>query len=104
MRTSADYATSYFKCITQIPIHSEPINKALKRFNNKLRENASSVETDQSGGNRSYLGLVLTDLEYAYVNATSFFAPNSPTILTVLTISTSVEAVHLYGINMQRVP
>ena len=74
-----DYASSYFKYKTPTPIRSEPTHKSLKRLKLELQANASSVETDLGGGNHGYLGLVLTDEEYATILHTqSFVAPNYP--------------------------
>ena len=72
MTTRIDYATTYFPYNTPTPIQGEPTYKALKRLKNELRANASSVDTDLGGGDHGYLGLVLTDEEYAKV------APNHP--------------------------
>ena len=45
----------------------------------ELQANASSVETDLEGGNHRYLGLVLTDQEYATIPHTApFILPNYP--------------------------
>ena len=56
-----DYSSTYFPYSTPTPIQGEPTYKALKRFKNELRANASSVDTDLGGGDHGYLGLVLTE-------------------------------------------
>ena len=97
MTTNIDYAATYFKYPTPTPINGEPTNKALKRLKNELRANASSVDTDLGGGDHGYLGLVLSDAEYANINPTPtpFVAPVFPATLTVPANATPVEAVNL---------
>ena len=91
-----DYASSYFKYKTPTPIRGEPTNKALKRLKLELQSNASSVETDLGGGNHGYLGLVLTDEEYASIPHTQpFIAPNYPPPLAIPATSTPIEALEL---------
>ena len=92
-----DYAASYYKFKKATPIQGTPTNKALKRLKAELRANASSVETDLGGGDHGYLGLVLTDVEYARINPTPtpFFAPGFPTNLTIPPAATQVEALEL---------
>ena len=91
-----DYALSYFKYKTPIPIRGEPTNKVLKRLKLELQSNASSVETDLEGGNHSYLDLVLTGEEYASIPYTQpFIAPNYPPLLAILAMSTLIEALEL---------
>ena len=65
-----DYASTYFPYPTPTPIQGEPTYKALKRLKNELRANASSVDRDLGGGDHGYLGLVLSDEEYARVAPT----------------------------------
>ena len=95
MPSNIDYAQTYFKYPTPTPITGEPTNKALKRLKNKLRVNASSVESDLGGGDHGYLGLVLTDAEYQNVSATTFQAPNFPAALQIDPNATAVEALQL---------
>ena len=57
------------------PIQGTPTCKVLKRLKAKLWTNASSVETDLGGGNHGYLGLVLSDAEYANVLVPAYPAP-----------------------------
>ena len=56
-----DYASSYFKWKTPIPIHKVPTCKVLKQLKVELKVNASLVKTDLGSGNHRYLGLVLMD-------------------------------------------
>ena len=92
-----DYASTYFKYSVPSPINGEPTKKSLKRLNIKLRANRSSVETDLGGGNYGYLGLLLTDVEYARINPTPnpFVAPNFTIALVIGLNLTAVEAVNL---------
>jgi len=54
------------------------------------------VETDLGGGNHGYLGLVLTDEEYATIPHTEqFIAPNYPPPLVIPATSTPIEALEL---------
>ena len=79
-----------------MPIRGEPIHKLLKRLKLELQANASSVETDLGGGNHGYLGLILTDQEYATIpNTQPFAAPNYPPPLLIPTTSTQMQAIKL---------
>ena len=89
---TVDYAASYFKYKTPTPIRGQPTNKALKRLKNELQANASSIESDLGGGDHGFLGLVLTDAEYATVPGTQpFVAPNYPAALTIPGNATPIE-------------
>ena len=90
---AVDYAGSYFKYKTPTPIQGTPTHKSLKRLKAELRANASSVETDLGGGDHGYLGLVLSDAEYAKIvpNA-AFIAPLFPHTLVIPNTVTQVEA------------
>ena len=91
-----DYASSYFKYKTPTPIRGELTHKSLKRLKLELQSNASSVETDLGGGNHGYLGLVLTDEEYATIpNTQPFVAPNYPPTLVIPPMSTQIQAIEL---------
>ena len=91
-----DYASSYFKYKTPTPIRGEPTHKSLKRLKMELQANASSVETDLGGGNHGYLGLVLTDQEYATIPHTApFIPPNYPPALNIPTDATPIQALQL---------
>ena len=96
MTTGAvNYASSYFKYKTPTPIQGTPTNKALKRLKQELRANASSVESILGGGDHGYLGLVLTDAEYAKVSATPFVAPTYPTNLRIPGTADQITALNL---------
>ena len=92
---AVDYAASYFKYKTPTPIFGTPTNKTLKRLKQELRANASGVESDLGGGDYGYLGLVLTDQEYALVSPTAFVAPNYPPPLIIPPFTEQVEALNL---------
>ena len=89
---TVDYVASYFKYKTPTPIPGTPTYKALKRLKAELRANASSVETDLGGGNHGYLGLVLSDAEYANISPTPFVAPAYPAPLAIPAHATQVQA------------
>ena len=93
--SAVDYAASYFKYKTPTPIPGAPSNKTLKRLKQELRANASSVESDLGGGDHGYLGLVLTDAEYATVSNTPFLAPNYPVELVIPPGTDQVQALLL---------
>ena len=79
---------SYFKYKT--PTHI-PTYKALNQLKAELCANATSVETDLDGGNHGYLGLVLSDAEYANVSPTPFVAPAYPAPLNIPANETQVQ-------------
>ena len=91
---SIDYAASYFKYKTPTPIQGTPTNRTLKHLKTELRANASSVESELGGGDHGYLGLVLTDVEYATVPPTPFAAPAFPGPLVIDPNATQVEALN----------
>ena len=74
-----DYANTYFRYRNPTKIIGEPTYKTLKKLKLELRANASSVDSNLGGGNHGYLGLVLTNAEYAAVPGitprTTFVAP-----------------------------
>ena len=92
---NVDYANVYFKYKIPTPINGEPSNKSLKRLKTELRANGSSVDTDLGGGDHGYLGLVLSDQEYARIQPTPtpFVAPNFPGALIVDPALTAVQQV-----------
>ena len=92
---AVEEAASYFKYKTPTPIQGSPTNKTLKRLKQDLRANVSSVELDLGGGDHGYLGLVLTDPEYATVSATAFTAPEFPAALTIPEGTDQVTALNL---------
>ena len=93
---TVDYAASYFKYKTPTPIRGEPTNKSLKRLLSELRANASSVETDLGGGDHGYLGLVLSNVDYASIAGTMpFTAPVYPGPLAIPAATCHVPALQL---------
>ena len=96
MTLNVDYATLYFKYPVPTPIIGEPTNKSIKQLKQELRANSSSVDTDLGGGDHGYLGLYLSDVEYAWINPTPtpFVAPAWPGTLALDPASTAVQAVH----------
>ena len=73
--TRIDYATTYFPHNSPTPIRGEPTYKSLKKLKSELKANASSVDSDLGGGDHGYLGLVLSDTEYARICPDSAFEP-----------------------------
>ena len=92
---AVDYAASYFRYKTPTPIQGTPTYKALKRLKAELRANASSVESNLGGGDHGYLGLVLSDAEYATVDAIPFAAPAYPNDLNIPANATQIQAFSL---------
>ena len=86
-----DYVSIYFKYKTLTPIRDEPTNKTLKMLKLELKANASSLKTNFGGGNYGYLGLVLTNMEYAIIpHMQLFILPNYPALLVISIISTPI--------------
>ena len=96
MMTNVDYATLHFKYPVPTPINGEPTNKTIKRLKQELRANVSSVETDLGGGDHGYLGLYLSDEEYARIipRPTRFVALAWLGTLTIDAAAIAVEDVH----------
>ena len=91
-----DYASSYFPYKIATPIQGEPTYKSLKRLKNELRANASSVDTDLGGGDHGYLGLVLSEEEYARVTPNNaFIAPEFPGPLVIPNNTNIVDAMNM---------
>ena len=100
---SINYASSYFKYKTPTPIRGIPTHKALRRLKTELQANASSIEMDLGGGDHGYLGLVLTDKEYAAVpNTQPFVPPPYPGNLTIPATATAIEALQLKDQHVER--
>ena len=90
------YASSYFKYKKPTPIRGVPIHKTIKRLKLELQANGSSVKTDLGGGNHGYLGLILTDEEYATITHTQpFVPPTYPGHLTIPETATAIQAMKL---------
>ena len=96
---AVDYAASYFQYKTPTPIQGAPTNKTLKRLKQELRANTSSVKSDLGGGDHGYLGLVLTNAEYATITATPFVPPTYPATLKITTGTDQVKALNLWEIH-----
>ena len=96
MDTNVNYAATYFNYLVPTPIDGEPTNKSLKRLKTELRANSSSVDTDLGGGDHGYLGLILTDAEYARINPTptAFAVPAFSIVLIIDATVTVFEDLH----------
>ena len=92
--TNIDYTATCFKYPTPTPINSEPTNKSLKKLKTELRVNVSNVDTDL-GGDHGYLGLILSDIEYTWIQPypTPFASPKFPPTLIIDALTTAVEVV-----------
>ena len=91
-----DYTTTYFPYSSPTPIQGEPTYKALKRLKNELRANASSIDSDLGGGDHGYLGLILTDEEYARIcPETPFIPPQFPGQLSIPRGTDTIDAINL---------
>ena len=88
-----DYVNTYFPHPVPTKIEGEPSYKTLTTLLNELKSNASSVDSDLGGGDHGYLGLVLSDADYALIPGTvPFVAPGFPGALNVPATATQVEA------------
>ena len=96
MNTNVNYAVAYFKYPVPTSINGKPTSKSLKSLKTELRANTSSVNIDLGGGYHGYLGLALTDTEYARINliSTAFAVPTFPCVITSDTTVTAVETLH----------
>lgn len=72
-----DYLTLFPYC-TIPKLHGEPTYKTLKALKDKIKANASVVQSDLGGGAHGHLGLVLVPLEYANSSATPYLRPAHP--------------------------
>ena len=96
MMTNVDYETLYFKYPVPTSIKGGPTNKFIKHLKTEIRASPGSVDTDLGGGNHGYLGLYLSDVEYARINPTPtpFQAPAWSGALTINPAAAAVMAVH----------
>jgi len=92
--TSIDYSKA-FQHPEPTRITEEPTFASLRRLEKELKANASSIESDIGGGDHGYLGLVLSDANYALVSATAFTPSTYPGTLNIPVTATQVEAVSL---------
>ena len=94
---SIDYASAYFKYKTPQFIQGMPTNQTLKRLKIELQANASSVECNLGGGDHGYLGLVLSDAEYAAITPVPppFVPPAYPGALHIPNNTPTMQAINL---------
>ena len=90
-----EYARVYFKYSTPTPIRGEATNKSLKRLKTELRAKTSSIDINLDVGDHGYLGLILTDVAYARITATSqsFISPNFPGPLVIAPTLTALQQI-----------
>ena len=90
---TVDYASSYFKHKTPMPIIGPPTHKLLKRLKKELQANTSSIEYDLGGVNHRCLGLILTYEEHATIpNTQPFEPPTHPSPLDIAATATAIQA------------
>ena len=98
-----DYTSSYFKYIILTSMREEPTNKTLKQLEIELQVNNSSVEMDLGGDKHGYLGLVLSNEEYASItNTQPFITPTYPQLLIILADTTAIQALELKDAHNER--
>ena len=64
-------------------INGEPDFKQLKELKDKLKANASKIQSDLMGGNHGHLGICLTPAEQALVSPIPYVRPGNPGPLTI---------------------
>ena len=88
-----NYADTCFHYPVPTKIEGEPTHATLTTLQKELQANASSVDSNLGGGNHGYLGLVLSDPDYANIPGTTpSVAPTYPTPFVILATATAVEA------------
>ena len=70
MSRHIDHTTTYFKHIIPTKIRGNLSYKTLKKLKTELRTNISSVDSNLGGDNHGYLGLIISDPEYAIITGT----------------------------------
>ena len=88
--SSVNYKDSYFGHPLLTMIRWEPTYETLHHLKNELKANASSVPTTLGGGNRGYLGMILTPAKYRRITPTNPFArPPNPGVLVPNLVGTA---------------
>ena len=82
--TNINYVETYFQIKDLQKIHGEPNFETLKILRNQIKANAGSVATQLGGGTLGYLGLLLSNAEYARAApGTPFVRPPNPGVLVI---------------------
>ena len=82
--TNINYVETYFQIKDLQKIHGEPNFETLKILRNQIKANAGSVATQLGGGTLGYLGLLLSNAEYARAApGTPFVCPTNPGVLVI---------------------
>ena len=89
---SPNFRSEYFEYENLTSITGEPDFSSLTKLKNELKANAQSVPTTLGGGNLGFLGLILTDDEYALISDTPFERPERPTVLVFPTGTTTLQS------------
>ena len=74
---------SQFTYKTLPQIHGKPNFKSLKDLKDKLKENASKIQSNLMGGSHGHLGMCLTPAEQALVSPIPYVHPGNPENLTI---------------------
>ena len=99
-----DYANTCFHYPVPTKIEGEPSYSTLTTLKKELQANASSVDSDLGGGDHGFLGLVLSDEDYAKIpNTQPFVAPTYPNALVIPSTATAVEALSLREQHKERI-
>ena len=78
-----DY-TTMFEYQTIPKIHGEPDYEQLKAMKDKLKTNASKIQSELGGGGHGHLGLVLSPIEYTNISPAPYVRPLHPEVLNVI--------------------
>ena len=87
-----NYKTEFFPHETLTKIQGQPDYATLTLLKKELQANAQSVPTTLGGGAHGYLGLVLSNVEYAQISAVPLVIQPHPGALTFPARTSSVEA------------
>ena len=88
------YAVYYFQHPTKI--RGGPTYRSLKKLQNELHPNTRSADLDLGGGDHSYLGFILDNVEYQRVSGgVAFTTPVYTSALNVNATATAFEAVYV---------
>jgi len=81
--TAINFRETYFIHPTLTKIQGEPTYHSLQLLSQELKANAASVPSNLGGGNYGYLGLLLSDAQFALLSNTPFVHPVHPGTLTI---------------------
>jgi hypothetical protein len=93
--SSVDYLNTFFEFPVLDKIHGEPTFPTLTVLKKQLKANSQSVTSDLGGGQFGHLGLVLTDVEYAFISNVPYIRPAHPGTLAIPANTAQHEAIRL---------